>query len=656
MKRIGKILALSLFTISALAQKEANDPVIMEVNNDKVYKSDFEQIFWKNKKENVTNKEELDEYLDLFVKFKLKVEAAKDLGLDTTQKFKSEFRGYEVQLQKPYLADTTVNEELIQEAYYRTVNELRASHLLILLGEDALPVDTLKAFKKVLSIRNDILKGKMTFEEAAVKYSEDKSVTSNKGDLGFFSAFRMVYPFEDAAYKTNIGDVSMPFRTQFGYHLVKPTETRKSRGKVRVAHIMVRIKKDATDEDKTNAKKKIDEIYAKANAGEDFGALVRDYSDDRNSVRKNGELEWVVAGRYFQEFEDAAFQLKENDEISKPVLTPAGWHVLKRIEFMPVDDLNALRNELKNKVQKDAPRSQKTKSSFVNKLKKEYAFMESFKNLESLFAKVDNTIENNEWSAEKAKGLNAEVFSFAGKSYTQQDFAKYIESNQRFSAGQNKTEYLNQLYKRYVNSELMEFEKTQLTKKYPQYKSLLQEYRDGILLFEINDQKVWSYAIKDTVGLQKFYEANKNDHQWEERVDARIFTSLDKKTIKKAYKYVKAGKLRNDSIVNLLNEDSQLNINFESGRYEVSKNEFLSDKTWEEGINKPVMQDNKYVLIAIDQVLPAGPKALKEARGAFTAAYQEYLEKQWIEELKAKYEVTVNKDVLYSIKNKPANK
>ena len=175
-------------------------------------------------------------------------------------------------------------------------------------------------------------------------------------------------------------------------------------------------------------------------------------------------------------------------------------------------------------------------------------------------------------------------------------------------------------------------------------------------MFEINDQKVWSYAIKDTVGLKNFYESNKNDHLWEERVDARIFTSLDKKTIKKAYKLVNAGKLRNDSIVNLLNDDSQLNVNFESGRYEVSKNEYLEGKSWSTGVNKPEFKDNKYVLVAIDKVLPAGPKELKEARGAFTAAYQEYLEKQWVEELKAKYSVVINKDVVYSIKKKPSIK
>ncbi len=653
MKRLGLFLISGIIALSVMAQKDANDPIIMEVNNEKVYKSDFEQIFWKNKKENVTNQAELDEYLDLFIKFKLKVHAAEEMGLDTTKKFIDEFRSYEMQLQKPYLVDTTVNEALIQEAYHRTVNEIRASHLLLKIPYEADPKDTLAMYNKMMSIRDEIMKGKLTFEQAAIKYSEDESVKNNKGDLGFFSAFRMVYLFEDAAYKTEIGQVSMPFRTQFGYHLVHPTDARKSRGRVRVAHIMVRVKKDATEQDKENAKKKIDEIYEKAIASDDFGTLVRDFSDDRNSVRKNGELEWVEAGRYFQEFEDASFALTKDNEISKPVLTPAGWHIIKRLEYQPVDNIDKLRAELKAKIQKDAPRSQKTKMSFINKLKEEYVFMETPKNLEIFIKAVDNSIKTNEWTADKVANLNAELFNFAGNSFTQKDFADFIENTQNMNTNQSIEDYITKQYNRFVSMKLTDFEKTQLEIKYPQYKSLLKEYRDGILLFDINDKKVWSYAIKDTAGLKQFYEANKNDHLWKERADARIFTSLDKKTIKKAYKLVKANQLRNDSIINLLNEDSQLNISFEGGRYEIESQEFLKGKTWTVGVHKPYLVENKYVLVAIDKTLPAGPKELKEARGAFTAAYQDFLEKQWLDELRAKYPVKVYKDVLYTIQEKP---
>lgn len=653
MKRLGLFLMSGMVSLSVMAQKTANDPIIMEVNNEKVFKSDFEQIFWKNKKENVTNQAELDEYLDLFIKFKLKVHAAEEMGLDTTKKFLDEFRSYELQLQKPYLVDTTVNEALIQEAYHRTVNEIRASHLLLKIAYEADPKDTLVMYNKIMSIRDEIMKGKLTFEQAAVKYSEDESVKNNKGDLGFFSAFRMVYLFEDAAYKTEIGQVSMPFRTQFGYHLVHPTDARKSRGRVRVAHVMVRVKKDATDQEKENAKKKIDEIYEKAIVSEDFGALVRDFSDDRNSVRKNGELEWVEAGRYFQEFEDASYALTKDNEISKPILTQAGWHIIKRIEYQPVDNIDKLRTELKTKIQKDAPRSQKTKMSFINKLKEEYAFMETPKNLEVFIKAVDKTIHSNEWTADKVSKLNAELFNFAGNSFSQKDFAEFVENTQNINNGQTIEDYIQKQYNKFVNLKLTEFEKTQLEIKHPQYKSLLKEYRDGILLFDINDKKVWSYAIKDTTGLNLFYESNKNDHQWGSRVDARIFTSLDKKTIKKAHKLVKANKLRNDSIINLLNEDSQLNINYEGGRYEIAAHEYLKGKTWEVGVHKPFQVENKYVLVAIDKTLAAGPKELKEARGAFTAAYQDFLEKQWLDELKSKYPVKVYKEVLYTIQEKP---
>ncbi len=645
------ILTIILASCTILAQ---NDPTIMTVAGEKVSLSEFEQIFWKNKKENETNKKELDEYVDLFTKFKLKVKAAEAEGLDTTKKFLSEFGGYKTQLQKPYLIDTTTNEALINEAYYRTVNEIRASHLLLLVKPDASPKDTLAAYKKISEIRDKIIQGKITFEKAAVKYSEDESVKVNKGDLGYFSAFRMVYPFEDAAYKTNIGAVSEPFRTQFGYHLVNPTATRKSRGKVKVAHIMVRVKKDATAQDKENAKKKIDEIYTKLQNGEDFATLVRDFSDDRNSVRKNGELEWVEAGRYFPEFEDAAYQLKNDGDISEPIATPAGLHILKRIQFKAIDNKETLRNELKNKIQRDPQRAQKTKNSFVNKLKKEYAFMETKANFRELALNINTKeLQSGHWTGAEVADLNKELFSFAGKSYTQKDFTDYLVALKSFPRGLSKSEYLDREYDRFVSKTLIDFERNQLEAKYPKYKSLLKEYRDGILLFEINDQKVWSYAVKDTAGLKKFYETHKNEYMWEDRVDARIFTSTNKKVIKKAYKLVKKGKIKSDSIVNYLNKDSQLNISLESGRFETEKHEILKGKTFKDGVNKPKLDGSKYVLVVIDKRLPKAPKKLNESKGAFTAGYQKYLEDLWIKELKDKYSVTINKDVLYSIKKKP---
>jgi peptidyl-prolyl cis-trans isomerase SurA len=641
---------LTVLTITSFAQ---SDPVIMSVDGEKVSRSEFEQIFWKNKKEDVTNQAELDEYVELFTKFKLKVRAAEAEGIDTTKKFLNEFNGYKIQLQKPYLVDTAINEELIQEAYYRTVNELKASHLLLLCGADQSPEDTLKVYNRIVSIQKDIAKGKLTFDEAAVKYSQDESVKVNKGNLGYFSAFRMVYPFEDAAYRTDMGKVSNPVRTQFGYHLINPTETRKSRGKVKVAHIMVRVQKNATDVERENALKKINEISAKIKEGENFGALVRDFSDDRNSVRRNGELDWVEPGKYYPEFEAAAFELKEDDAVSEPILTPAGYHILKRIQFKPVDNLADLRVELKNKIQRDSQRSLKTKTSFLNKLKASYGFVAFTQNFETYKNTVSDKIKETRWKGEEVKNLKDELFAFDGQSYTQADFTAYLVTSNTYDQSLTKVEFLNRELDRFISATLTDFERSRLEEKYPAYKHLLKEYRDGLLLFEINDQKVWSYSVKDTAGLQKFYEANKQNFMWEDRVKARIFTSTDKKVIKKAYKLVKKGNIQSDSIVNYLNADSQLNCDLESGLFETESHEILSQTTYKKGVNKPVLVDNKYVLIAIDEQLPSRPKKLNEAKGAYTAAYQEYLEKMWLEELAAKYAVEVDNEVLYSIKTKP---
>ncbi len=650
-----RLIGLALVSLSFAGTLFSQDPVVMTVNNEKITVSEFEQIFWKNKKENVTNKEELDEYIELFTNFRLKVEAAEAAGLDTTQKFKAEFNGYKIQLQKPYLVDTSVTDELMKEAYFRTANELRASHLLISVPEDAKPEDTVEAYNQIMKIRDQILSGDITFDQAAKKHSTDPSAKTNGGDLGFFSAFRMVYPFEDAAYKTKMGEISMPFRTRFGYHIVKPTDMRKSRGRVRVAHIMVLTKKTATEQDLANAEQKINEIYEKLESGDDFASLVMDYSDDRNSVRKNGEIDWVEPGKYFQEFEDAAYSLKEDGAYTQPVKTPAGWHIIKRIEFQPMDDYESLKIELKNKIQRDPVRSAKTKSSFINKLKKEYAFAKNGKNYDAFAKEVKAAKKFNEAYADQIKekmGTN-ELFSYAGISRTVGDFMEYVRPRWKGEQILKVEDFLNAQFESYVTYDMTEFEKSRLEVKYPKYKALLKEYRDGILLFEINDQKVWSYAIKDTAGLKNYYEAHKDEYMWKDRVDAQIFTAKDKKVIKKAYKLVKKGELRSDSIVNYLNQDSQLNIAFESGRFEEGKNEYLDSYDFEEGLNKPVLLNGKYVLVKIDKKLPAQPKKLKEAKGAITAAYQEYLEDKWITELKGTYEVTVFKDVLYSIKNKP---
>ena len=639
---------ISFFNSSLNTQK---DGVLMTINGNPVYKSEFEQIYWKNKKEAIATKDDLNEYIQLFKNFKLKVAAAEEMGLDTLNKFIKELNGYKAQLEKPYLTDTAINQELIKEAYQRTLNEINASHILIKINSES-PKDTLSAYKKMISIRDMIINKEINFEEAAVKYSNDESAIKNKGNLGFFGAFRMIYDFETVCYNTPLNEISMPFRTQYGYHIVKINEHRKNRGKIKVAHIMVAVKESDDKKTDDNKYQKIQEIHQKLIDGASFKELAQEYSDDRQSARKGGELDWIQSsGNYYKEFENAVFSLKEDNEISEPFLTPAGWHIVKRIKHLPIGDLKSLKNEINNKIQRYG-RSEVSKKTFIESLKKEYNFKSYPENLKKVIDLITKKDFNKEMVLENEKNLQSTLFEFTDNQYKQIDFTFFMLRSD-LKEVLNFDEFISGRLNSFVAKKLIEFEKTQLERKYPEFKGLLKEYRDGILLFEISDQMIWTKAIKDTSGLKEFYEKNKNQWKWSERADVEIFSSNNSKIIKKAFKLKKKGKLKNDSIINFLNNDSQLNLQFEEGKKTLTDHPVLKNEQWKQGINKPKIIDNKYHFVVIRNKIPAGPKKLNEAEGTITAAYQQYLEKEWLKELADRYPIEINYDVLYSISTKP---
>ena len=448
--------------------------VLMTVNNVPVYKSEFEQIYWKNKKEKVATKEDLDEYMELFSKFKLKVTEAEDLGMDTVASFIKELDGYRVQLEKPYLVDKQVNERLITEAYDRINTEIRASHILIKMDGSATPEDTLKAYNKINNIREKILRGDLTFAEAAKRMSEDESAKQNHGDLGYFTAFRMVYSFESAAFNTPVGEISQPFRSRFGYHIVKTVDSRAGRGSVKVSHLMLSIKKEMSELDKENLRKKIYELYEKLGEGESFVKLAKEFSEDRQSKLKMGKEAWLKPGEAFLEFDSVAFSLKNNGDYSTPFLTKVGWHIIKKGDYKPVGDLESMRQELKNKIQRDV-RAQISKGKFIVKLKEEYAFSELTKNKTELYKVIDNSVFKGKWNPESTNELKGELFSFADRTYSQQDFASYIASTQKPSKNNDIVKFINNKYSKYVANMLIAYERTQLSKKYPEFRDLLKE-------------------------------------------------------------------------------------------------------------------------------------------------------------------------------------
>jgi peptidyl-prolyl cis-trans isomerase SurA len=699
-KRTLGFLTVSAISLASIAQ--TNEPVIMTINDKPVYKSEFENVYKKNSGKEV-NKEQksVKEYVDLFSTFKMKVFEAEANGLDTNSAFKTELGGYRKQLAAPYLTDKNVNDALIQEAYDRMKTEVKASHILIRIEEDALPKDTIEAYTRLMIIRDAIMgknpsaakmaeyesvlkksssaltktstkadstayntklnsvkglaaalnSGNDKFTAVAKKNSEDPSAADNGGDLGYFTSLQMVYPFENAAFKANVGDITMPVRTRFGYHILKISDKRPSQGEILTAHIMVKFGKDMGEKDKANLKTKIDEIYAKLKAGEKFEDLARQFSDDKPSAEKGGQLQWFGSSRMPIEFEKAAFALANNGDYSEPFTTNYGWHIVKRIDKKGLAPFNDMKADLKQRIGKDS-RTQAGRTSLIEKIKKENNFKENPISKKEFLKTIDTTVYQGKWEAKKAEKLgNKELFSLGTKKFTQNDFAKYIETHQTARAKMDNNMFLQQSYKEFVDETIINYEDENLENKYPEFRNLLKEYRDGILLFDLTDQKVWSKAVKDTAGLKVFYEKNKNNYLWDERAEVTTYKCANDKIAKEVRGLLKKKKSEKE-IIETINKTSQLNVSVENITYLKGENKDV-DANWKQGIVATDIKDvkeNKVTVLVINNLLGKTPKTIAEAKGMITADYQNYLEKEWLAYLKSKYTVKVNEEVLNTVK------
>lgn len=655
MKKIIVCISFILGTLAVFAQKN-DSPILMEIGDKKITLEEFEAIYNKNSDNKKNTKEEVEDYLDLYIKFKLKVVEAEDLGMDTLPAFTQELEGYRKQLAQPYLSDREVTEKLIEEAYERMKTDVKAAHILVRVTLEADPKDTLTAYNKIMKIRKRIVGGE-DFEKVAAEVSEDPSARKNKGNLGYFSAFQMVYPFESAAYNTEIGKISMPVRTSFGYHLVKTLDKRKARGIMKVAHIMVRADKKLGEAEINQKKEKIDEIYTKVTAEDaDFSALARQYSEDKESAKRGGELPAFGAGKMVEEFETAAFDLQNDGDISAPILTDYGWHIIKRLELKNLEAYEELYPTLKAKVARDS-RANKSKEIVIENIKKENNFKEELKRRNDFYTAVDQKKFNKgEWKAEDVAKLDKVMFGFYPTDgekfeYRQTQFAKRLENHMSRNEPTNVDikSYINKLYNTVVEEMTMRFKNRRLPVVNKEFRMLLQEYREGILLFNITDEKVWSKAVKDTTGLEAFYEANKQNYMWGERADAVIYKCNNDKIAKKVEKLIKAKAKKgysNEDILKQINKDSQLNLTIEEGKFTKEQSELVAKAKWENKAVTKLNNENEVVLIEVKEVLAPQPKLLDEIRGLVTSDYQNKLEKEWVETLRKKYPVKIHKEVL----------
>ena len=637
MKKVGLSILLGAFVLISSAQD------VLTIADDNISLEEFKNVFYKNNHNADISADYLNEYMELFVKFKLKVREAQELGLDTIPSFVNELDGYRKQLAKPYLKNEEFDENMLTEAYERISFDVNASHILIAVDEKATDDEVKVAEQKAITIKKDILDGKLSFGDAAKKNSDDKSAVSNRGELGFFTAFMMVYNFETAAYTTKIGEISNPVRTKYGFHLVKVNDKRKAVGQVKAAHIMFKTGQGA-DENKLNqAKEKINKALQLLNKGEDFADVAERFSEDRSTAVKGGELPAFGVGKMVPEFENNAFELKNIGDISVPFRTEYGWHIIKLIEKEEIPSFDEVKVELKRKIERDS-RGDLSKKALYEKLNDIYKVINKPAVYTSFRKGAANSVATGTF--EKLNN-NKTLVIIDGMSVSINKFSEYILAYQ--SVGSD----IDAMYIDFVNEELLAYEESKLEEKYPEYKALLQEYREGILLFDLTNKKVWTKAVQDTLGLQAFYDANKSNYTWEKRVDATIYSCIDLITAKKVKREIykkHRGTITNADILVKINKDDALSLQIESNKFVKGANKNVDAIEWKTGISKDIVLENgSYIIIDVHEVLASGTKELSESRGKVISDYQTALENDWLASLKAKYAVTIHADVLHSL-------
>ena len=658
-------LALMLWTLPDAGMAQSSD--VLDIAGERVSLDDFQHVYGKNNRDSVYSVEALDDYMELFINFKLKVREAEAMGMDTAEAFITELAGYRSQLARPYLVDGDLLDAMVEEAYQRKGMEVRASHILVSVDDNATPADTLAAWNRIQGIRARVTSGE-DFEAVARSKngSDDPSAASNGGDLGWFTAFQMVYPFECAAFNTPEGEVSTVVRTRFGYHILNVVGKRKARGEVQVAHIMVRMPSDAPQDQVANAEGRIQEVKRLLLSGESFESLALKYSEDPSTANKGGLLPWFGTGKMVESFEDAAFGLEEPGDLAGPVRTDYGFHLLKLMDKKTLPTFEESRRELSKKVRRDS-RAEITKTSFVRALKGEYGATISNRRREALKAaatKIDSLFyPGHPLEGVRKSELGRTLFSVAGSPRTVEDFLTWANAGKIRNVDRPQAAMVLEEIDNYVAQELLAYEDTQLEAKHNDFRLLMEEYHDGILLFELTDQKVWSRAVKDTTGLMEFHGQNRNEFMWEERLDAGIHTCEDAKIAKKVRKELR----KNSDIEGLRREliaERPLALRNEFGKFVEGENGW-ADRAFEALRDGSLAPDkhgltiletteggDQIILVHVKEHMMPEPKELDECRGQAIAAYQDHLEKEWIMELRRKYPHDINREALYSLVRK----
>lgn len=633
---------------------EPEKPLLV-IDNQEISPNEFLYLFTKNKelqsKEEMLSPEEFDQNLELFVNFKLKVAEAESQGLDEVEEFKREFEIFKDDLIKPFLIKNSLQEGELMKAYNRMKEVVKASHILLQFPANASKEDTIAVFRMAQKLKTEAENG-ADFNELALEYSDDPSAKENRGSLGFFTALQMVHQFEDAAYSLEVGQISDPILTDFGYHIVKLEDRKPNPGEVRVSHILVRSQGDPVSEER--AMRKIGEIYMELQKPETVWETVcQQYSEDFGTKNTGGRLPWISLGTVIPEFERVAFALSEEGEISPPVKTPYGYHIIRLEERKGIAEYEELEPMLKSRILRDS-RSTLIQSQVMAIQKSRFGLMED----ESLIAKVKEVF-NQKTKAEAYKELESQqlmgekLFSIQTRPYTIQEFIEFIESNNQIVRVGNNNFFESWLDK-YMEISLNEAEESDLEKNNQEYRMLLKEYRDGILLFSLMNEQVWQKALEDSLGQVAFYEKNLSRYQWKERVNALIVSMGKEESAASVRRFLSDKVYRKDLQDRLENTfllKDPLAFTMEEGLYEWENHPLLRQIDPNKTFNEVKLDNRTYFVVLGNKVAPS-PKQFMETRGKVIQDYQEALDQELVRTLREKFAVRIDekeKEKLYNI-------
>jgi peptidyl-prolyl cis-trans isomerase SurA len=643
---LNLILALSPFSFLATAQEKKE--IIVVVGNISIDKEEFLHLLSKEKDSEgpatPLTRKEFDETFETFLNFKLKVIEAESIKLDQSEEFNLEFSSLKESLTAPFLIKNSIEEGEVKKVYGRMQEIVRASHILFQFPPNASHEDSLAMLKMALKVKSELENGGK-FNDLALTYSDDPSAKVNKGDLGYFTGLQMVQQFEEAAYMLPVGNISDPILTDFGYHIIQVNGRQPNPGEVQVSHILVRFDAENTLQEE-NARRKISDIYAEIQKENTlWEEIVKTYSEDPATKESGGILPWFGVGTMIPEFEMASFSLTEIGEVSPPIKTPYGYHILRLEGNRSLQSYEELEQTIKSKILRNS-KSGMIQSQVIAMQKARFGFIENEAEINRLSKTLIAEDLASFGSLLKEKGLSgAQLFTINSKPYVVGDLWKFMQLEEVTPKGSG-TFFVRWLDK-FVAKTLEQTEEKDLEANNTDYQKLLKEYRDGILMFSLTNQEVWQKGLSDSIGQQEFYKNNIQNYQWKTRVQAYLVKVNDASKLENARKFLQNKGFNSESFAAF---EGDYRANFpnayatESGTFEYETHPILSKVDLNQPYQELVMDGVPHILV-VGKIYPPGPRKFEEARGLVIRDYQAYLDQALTKRLKEKYPIQINSGV-----------